>query len=109
MAPYFSENQLAQLYNHRQEIVGKYIRSQFRWQLRKYTSDRGREYAFHGFGRRLGILVRAIDEVFTVLPPERESIPEREDLENTSSFPFPIARRPGNARVFIFRNFYRRP
>ena len=34
----------------------------------------------HGYGRRLGTLVRAIDQVFNILPPEREDIPERDEV-----------------------------
>jgi hypothetical protein len=84
MAPYFSEKQLTELCEKRRNLVGQYLRLQLRFQARKYKSDRGREYAFHGFGRRLGILVRSIDQVFTVLPPERESIPEREEVLNAT-------------------------
>ena len=34
----------------------------------------------HGFCRRLGILARAIDLVFEGLPPEREDIPDRNEV-----------------------------
>jgi hypothetical protein len=49
------------------------------FQARTYRSERGREYAFHGFGRRLEILRTAINQVFMALPPEREGIPENEE------------------------------
>jgi hypothetical protein len=52
----------------------------FRYQARTYRSERGREYAFHGFGRRLSLLRTAIDQVFTALPPERDGIPEEEEI-----------------------------
>jgi hypothetical protein len=79
VAPYFSEEQLAELREHRGKVVRQYLNLNFRFQRRKYRSERGKEYAFHGFCRRLGLLVSAIDQVFTVLPPERESIPDREE------------------------------
>ncbi len=84
MAPYFSEKQLAELHWGRQKLVGQQLRMQLRLETRKYKSERGREYAFHGFGRRLGLLVGAIDQVFTLLPPERESIPKREEVVNAT-------------------------
>jgi hypothetical protein len=34
----------------------------------------------HGFCRRLGTLIRAIDQVYEILPPERDDIPERDEV-----------------------------
>ena len=42
--------------------------------------DRGAEYAKHGFCRRLETLVRTIDQVYELLPPEQEEIPDRENV-----------------------------
>jgi len=47
-----------------------------------FKSDRGKEFALHGFMRRMGTIVRAVDQVFTLLPPEREDIPEREEVQD---------------------------
>ena len=80
MARNFSEKTLAEIHQHRRKLLSQYAILQLRLQSRNYKTDRGREYASHGFGRRLGILVRAIDQVFTILPPEREDIPEREEV-----------------------------
>jgi hypothetical protein len=82
VAPYFSEKQLAELREHHGKLARQYLNLQFLLQARKYRSERGREYAFHGFGRRLGLLASAVDQVFTVLPPEREGIPNREELSS---------------------------
>ena len=55
-----------------------------RFQARTYRTERGREYAFHGLGRRLNLLRAAIEQVFTVLPPESDAIPgEEENLSAT--------------------------
>lgn len=80
MAPYFSEMQLTKLHEHRQKLSAQLLKLNLHFQARSYKSERAKEYAVHGFGRRLGILVGAIDRVFTVLPPEREDIPCREEL-----------------------------
>ena len=79
MAPYFSEKQLAELREGRGKVVRQYLDLNLRFQIRKYRSERSKEHAFHGFCRRLGLLVSAIDQVFTVLPPERKTIPDREE------------------------------
>lgn len=44
-----------------------------------FTNDRAKEYATHGFPRRLGILVQCIQNLFTLLPPESDEIPSREN------------------------------
>jgi hypothetical protein len=80
VTPYFSEKALDDLYEQRGRLVRQYLNLMHRLQARNYSSDRGREYAFHGFGRRLDLLRTAIDQVFTALPPEREGIPEHEEL-----------------------------
>lgn len=41
-------------------------------------NERAREFATHGFCRRLGHLVQAIDTVYAKLPPELDEIPDRE-------------------------------
>jgi len=80
MAPHFSEEHLAELRQGRLEVHQQFADLRQRYITRKYKSDRAREYATHGFGRRLGTLVRAIDQVYEILPPEREDIPERDEV-----------------------------
>ncbi|HEY6619346.1 MAG TPA: hypothetical protein VIY68_07365 [Steroidobacteraceae bacterium] len=80
MAPYFSTENLAKLQQGRREVHKQFAELRQRYITRKYKSDRAREYATHGFGRRLGTLVRAIEQVYRILPPEREDIPERDEV-----------------------------
>jgi hypothetical protein len=82
MALNFSEKQLAELHEHRRTLLIRILKLQLNFQARTYKRERGKVYAFNGFTRRLGNIVRAIDRVFTILPPEREDIPEREELED---------------------------
>jgi hypothetical protein len=79
-SPFYTEKKLAELDEHRGKLVRQYMNLVFRCQARKYSSERGKEYAVHGFGRRLDLLRTAIDQVFTALPPERDSLPEREEI-----------------------------
>jgi hypothetical protein len=80
MAAYFSAENLATLNSGREQVHRLSMSLREAYFLRKYKSDRAREYAMHGFCRRLGTLVRAIDLVFEGLPPEREDIPGRDEL-----------------------------
>jgi hypothetical protein len=80
MTAYFSAEKVAELNSGREQVHKQFADLRERYILRKYKSDRGREYALHGFSRRLGTLVRAIDQVYETLPPEREDIPERDEV-----------------------------
>jgi hypothetical protein len=80
MAAYFSSENLATLLHHREEVHRRSALLREGYILRKWQSDRAREYVLHGFCRRLGTLVRAIDLVFEGLPPEREDIPDRDEV-----------------------------
>ena len=80
MAPYFSAENVAKLIQGREEVHKQFVELRWRYISRKYKSERAREYATHGFGRRLGTLVRAIDQVYEILPPDLEDIPERDHV-----------------------------
>lgn len=51
---------------------------------RRFRTEQGREFAHHGFARRLGTMMRAIDLVFELLPPESQGFPERDALEDAT-------------------------
>jgi hypothetical protein len=80
MAAYFSTEDIAKLDKGREEVHRQFAGLRQRYIARNYKIDRAREYALHGFSRRLGTLVHAIDRVFAILPPGRESIPERDEV-----------------------------
>jgi hypothetical protein len=80
MACFFSPKDIATLKAGREDVEQKFddLRNQFF--ARNYKTDRGREYAHQGFCRRLDELSRAVEFVFTLLPPELEEIPPRDDV-----------------------------
>jgi hypothetical protein len=80
MAAYFSAEVVADLNRDRERVHNQFVDLRQRYISRKFRSDRAREYAAQGFCRRLGTLVRAIDQVYEALPPEREDIPERDEV-----------------------------
>jgi hypothetical protein len=80
MVAYYSAENVATLNHGREEVHRQSADLREGYISRKYKSDRAREYAMHGFCRRLGTLVRAIDLVFEGLPPEREDIPDRDEV-----------------------------
>lgn len=76
----FGNKEFAELARGYAEIHGRYAALQVRYLSRHYRNEVGREYAVNGFCRRLGTLVRCIDRVFEVLPPNRGDIPERDEV-----------------------------
>jgi hypothetical protein len=84
MAAYFSAEMLATLNKGREDVRRQFAELREIYISRTYKTDRAREYAAYGFSRRLGILVRTIDQVFEILPPDREDIPERDEVVDAS-------------------------
>jgi hypothetical protein len=80
MARYFSDNRIAELQVGQDVMHAQHADLREKFVLRTYKTNRGAEFAKHGFCRRLGTLVRTIDLVYDLLPPEREEIPERDDV-----------------------------
>src|SRR5690242_19151030 len=82
MAPYFSEKLLEQMLYERRTVLTRHLSLQMAFQSRHYKTERGKEFAFQGFGRRMGIIARAIENVFTALPPEcdREDVAAGENI-----------------------------
>lgn len=74
----FSEAQIAELYEGKGKANEAYSDLLLRFLVQAYKHERGSEHALHGFSRRLGTLNRAINLVFDILPPELETIPERD-------------------------------
>ncbi len=84
MVGYFSAETLVTLNRDHEEVGRRFEDVQARYISRKFKSERAREYAWHGFCRRLATLVRAIDLVYEALPPEREDIPERHEVKDAT-------------------------
>jgi hypothetical protein len=80
MAGYFSTTRVAELNAGRDEARRQFDDLRDRLFTRTYKTDRGAEFVKHGLGRRLDILVRAIDQVWQLLPPEQEKIPPHDDV-----------------------------
>jgi hypothetical protein len=80
MARYFSADRIAELNAGRDEVHRQFRSLQESFVFRKYKSDRAAEFAKHGFCRRLETLVRTIDQVYELLPPKQEDIPNRDDV-----------------------------
>lgn len=68
---YFSVEALADLHRGERSVPGKQAILQERFLRREFREARAKEFAHHGFVRRLTILARCIKNVFALIPPER--------------------------------------
>src|SRR5579872_1863144 len=80
MASIFSNEQIAELHKGRGGANRTFATLVQRYLTRGYKDARAKEHALHGFSRRLGTLIRAINMVFDNLPPELDEIPARESV-----------------------------
>ncbi len=79
MTKYFSAERIAELNANQKQVYRQFRDLQERFFLRTYKSQRGEEYAKHGFCRRLDTLVRAVGQVYELLPPQQEEIPDNKN------------------------------
>ncbi len=92
---YFSKEDLEKLHEGYPAVIGKCQRLRESYLNRKYNDAQAQEYARHGFLRRLGTLVRCIDNVFEILPPDRVDLPTSEELSDAVI----------NIQAFVFNVF----
>jgi hypothetical protein len=81
---FFNKEDIGKLYTRRDEMHRQFADLRERFLVRAYKSERGREFASHGFCRRLGTMVRAVDIVYERLPPELEGIPARDTVHDAT-------------------------
>jgi hypothetical protein len=81
---YYSQQQLADLTGELATVPQKYQALIFAYYDRQYQNARGREFALHGFSRRIGTLRRCIERVFSLLPPGVDDIPTDETREDAT-------------------------
>jgi hypothetical protein len=84
MPSYFSEKRIAELNARRGEVKRQYRELNNRLHARTYKTNRGAEFAKHGLSRRLDTLVRAIDQVYELLPIDQDEISPRDNVADAS-------------------------
>jgi hypothetical protein len=93
---YFTPDVLEKLQQEYALVQGRYEKLLLSYNNRNYRFPLAKEYAQHGFLRRLGTLARCIENTFRALPPERdEEIPTREERVDATI----------NIQAFIFNIF----
>lgn len=94
-AGYFSEKLLEEIKAGRREVEARYRELVLGYSTYPFTNARAREFATHGFTRRLKLVRRCIDNVFRILPPARKDRPSLDELEDATI----------NIQAFVFNLF----
>jgi hypothetical protein len=79
---HFSKEALEKLRHEHRQIEYKYHKLLFKYAALPLTNRRAREFAVHGVCRRLRLIVRCIDNVFSIVPPNREGIPTASEISD---------------------------
>ena len=75
--PFFGEDALGQLRSGLERTSENSRSLRESYASMSFTSVRAREFAHHGFARRVQTLARCIENVFEILPPDTVEIPSR--------------------------------
>lgn len=84
--PYFDEANLRRLADGYADVPNKAQALMEAFLSRNYASSTAREYAHHGACRRISTLSRCIEQIYTLIPPERDEVPLREILVDAAIF-----------------------
>jgi hypothetical protein len=82
----FTEKQLEQLAHAKDDTLRKSFDLVFRAISREYRTEKAREYATHGFGRRLRTLDHCLERVFKALTPHGAGLPDRNTVQDATAF-----------------------
>jgi len=82
----FSAKQLEKLEAAKAEALWKSFRLISRAMLLPYRTEKAREYASHGFGRRIKTLDHCLERVFQYLSPSDATLPDRAAVMDATAF-----------------------
>jgi hypothetical protein len=95
MGSCFSGENLEALRNGHNEVAWKCECLAGSYVTRNYKNLRAREYAQHGFSRRIKTMARCIDNVFRILPPDGVELPTNNEILDSMI----------NIQAFVFNAF----
>jgi hypothetical protein len=81
---YYSDEMLKEMKAGYQTVDGKLNHLVEKYFLLSLKSSRAREFATQGYPRRLKIMVRCMDNVFKMIPPDRADLPSRDELSDAT-------------------------
>jgi hypothetical protein len=83
MTRYYTDEGLEKLGDAYFGLRGRCMRLQERCMEFRFGNERAKEYAVHGFSRRLSGLVRCLENTFSAVPPELDGVPTSDAVHDT--------------------------
>jgi hypothetical protein len=80
LKPFFTNEALADINAKAQEVESKKDRLVLKYVGHRYADEKAKEYAHHGFARRVQTIARCIENVFMMVPPDTLDVPPKEKL-----------------------------
>jgi hypothetical protein len=77
LKPYFTAKNIIEINEKVQSIDSKTNRLLLRYVGHSFSDMKAKEYAHHGFARRIQTLARCIENVFKMIPPDAREIPSK--------------------------------
>jgi hypothetical protein len=77
LKPYFTAKNIIEINEKVQSIDSKTNRLLLRYVGHIFSDMKAKEYAHHGFARRIQTLARCIENVFKMIPPDAREIPSK--------------------------------
>lgn len=84
MAKYYSDENIKILEDERAHLRWRSLQLQQRYMAYQFRNEQAKEFALHGFSRRLGTLVRCIENTFCAIPPELDGVPTSHQTEDVA-------------------------
>lgn len=82
MKSFFTQEYLTELCDKLETIGPKTDRIMLQFVSHQFTDPKAREYAHHGFARRIQTLARCIHNTFEIVPPDTVEVPEKTFLHD---------------------------
>ncbi|MGY4500766.1 hypothetical protein ACVWYH_004697 [Bradyrhizobium sp. GM24.11] len=79
---FLTPEQIKEIEEKRGTLVLKYNKMLLKLPFTRLQQEKAAEYFLHGFVRRLGTLVRCVDNVFALIPMDTEHVPEKNVLHD---------------------------
>jgi len=84
MARYYSDETIKLLKGEHARLHWRSFQLQQRCIEYKFRNEQAKKFALHGFSRRLGTLVRCIDNIFRAIPPELDGVPTFDQTQDAA-------------------------
>jgi hypothetical protein len=84
MARYYSDENIEILENERIHLRSRSLQLQQRFLEHQFRSEQAKEFALHGFSRRLSTLVRCIENTFSAVPTDLDRVPALDQTQDVA-------------------------